>query len=304
MRAPVLDRPKVRWKYALYLFVASSAWGSLYVAGKWALPYVPPVTLSTIRMLIAALTLLAPVVVRREPWPGRRDLPLIAVLGFFGFTFAMGTVFVGVELSSAHNGALLTATSPVFIALLAALVLKEQIRWMQVLSLAVAMLGVVAIVGFPEPGSGPNPLLGNAILVANAVAWAFYSVLGKVATQKYPPLVVTGVASLFGILFTMPFALWEASRYPWRPVGLDVVLVVLWLGVVCTALAFYLWNKGFEGMPAASAALFHPVQPLVGGLLSTILLGEVLTLPFLAGAAAIIAGVLLSSVPKDVDSPS
>jgi drug/metabolite transporter (DMT)-like permease len=302
MTASVAQRSRVRWRYALYLFLASSAWGSLYVAGKWVLPYVPPVTLSTIRMIIAAVTLLTPVLIRRERWPALRDLPLMALLGFFGFTFAMGTIFVGVQLSTAHNGALLTATSPVFIALLAAVVLKERVGLVHILSLAIAMFGVVAIVGFPEPTAGPNPLLGDALFVANAVAWAFYSVLGKVAIRKYRPLVVTGVSSIFGILFTLPFAVWEASHYPWRPVGPDVILVVLWLGVVCTAVAFYLWNKGFEGMPAATAALFHPVQPVVGGLLSVLLLGEVLTPQFLAGGAAVIAGVVLSSLPRGVDS--
>ncbi len=302
MTTVVSHGPTVRWKYPLYLFLASSAWGSLYVAGKWALPYVPPVTLSTVRMAIAAATLLIPALLNRGPWPARRDLPLMALLGFFGFAFAMGTVFVGVELSSAHSGALLTATSPVFIAILAALLLKERIGWIHVVSLMVAMAGVAAVIGLPDPGAGPNPLLGDILLVANAVAWAFYSVLGKVATRRYAPLVVTGVASLFGLLFTLPFAVWEASLYHWRPIGPDVVLVVLWLGVVCTAVAFYLWNKGFEGMPASTAALFHPVQPLVGGLLSALLLGEVLTVQFVMGGAAVIAGVLLSSLPKDVDS--
>ncbi len=295
-------RPRIRWRYPVFLFLASAAWGSLYVAGKWALPYIPPVTLSTVRMVIAALALLIPVVVRRERWPSMRDLPLMALLGFFGFTFAMGTVFVGVELSSAHNGALLTATSPVFIALLAAIILRERVTWVQVISLLVAILGVVAIVGFPEAGSGTNPLLGDLIFVANAVAWAFYSILGKIATRKYSPLVTTGVASLFGTVFTLPFAAWEVATHAWRPLTLDVIMVVLWLGLVCTAMAFYLWNKGFEGMPAASAALFHPVQPVVGGVLSVLLLGEVLTPQFLVGGAAVIAGVLLSSFSRGVDS--
>lgn len=69
---------------------------------------------------------------------------------------------------------------------------------------------------------------------------------------------------------------------------------VLYLGAVSTALAFFLWTKGFELMDAGTAGLFFFVQPIFGAILGWLVLGEQLTVPFFIGSSLIIGSVLLA----------
>ena len=132
-------------------------------------------------------------------------------------------------------------------------------------------------------------LLGNALLVVAALTWALYSALAGLAARRYPVLVVTLYATAFGALFTLPAAV-ELG-------GLDVPPLVwagvLYLGVVATAGAFYLWNKSIQLLGAGPPAALFFAQPVVGGLLGALLLGETLGPGFFLGGALIAAGVLV-----------
>jgi len=87
----------------------------------------------------------------------------------------------------------------------------------------------------------------------------------------------------------------ELSGLTWRPLPPAVWWGTLYLGVVSTALAFYLWNKGFTLMDAATGSLFFFAQPVVGAVLGWLLLGESLTARFLLGTGVIIAGGVLAT---------
>ncbi len=87
----------------------------------------------------------------------------------------------------------------------------------------------------------------------------------------------------------------ELTEFAWKPLPLAVWWGTLYLGVVSTSLAFYLWNKGFTLMDAATGSLFFFAQPVVGAVLGWLLLGESLTAWFLLGTAVLIAGGVLAT---------
>jgi drug/metabolite transporter (DMT)-like permease len=89
----------------------------------------------------------------------------------------------------------------------------------------------------------------------------------------------------------------QQATHPWAGTPL-LWLGILYLGVVCTAVAFFLWNKGFEYLPAGTGGLFLLAQPLVGSVLGRALLGEQLGLAFFAGSALIVAGVVVATAGR------
>jgi drug/metabolite transporter (DMT)-like permease len=85
---------------------------------------------------------------------------------------------------------------------------------------------------------------------------------------------------------------WAAGRRPTWTVG--ALAGTLYLGVVITALAYLAWNWALERVPAARAAIFLNLQPVVGAALGVALLGEPLTAFTVAGAVLVVAGLVLT----------
>ncbi|EJL45898.1 membrane protein [Brevibacillus agri] len=297
-----------QWKQSLLgaicLTLAAAIWGGVYVVSKVVLDVIPPFTLLILRFGIALIVLGAFALARRETVL-KKDYPLLMTIAFVGVTISIAAQFLGTKLSTAHMGALITSASPAFIAIFAVWLLKEKIHFKQATGILLATVGVIIVIGVPDQADAQSSLTGNLILLVAAVSWGLYTVLSKKATQRYSSLLVTTYVALFGLVFTSPVMVWELSVTPvsWQ-FGWEIWAGVLYIGLISTAGAFYLWNKGFELMQAGSGAGFFFVQPIVGAFLGWLLLHEHLGVSFFVGAAFIFLGVALSNLHKRESSES
>jgi drug/metabolite transporter (DMT)-like permease len=116
-------------------------------------------------------------------------------------------------------------------------------------------------------------------------------------------MTTTAWAILFAAVFTTPAMLLESRTNPIVALTPTVIAGILYIGLVSTALAYYLWNKGLERIDAGRASLFIFVQPVVGSLLGFLVLGEALSARFFAGGALVLAGVVLSMLAPGRRSP-
>ena len=281
---------------AVCLFVAAAIWGGMYVVSKYVLDYIPPMTLLAVRLVIGGAALLLVMTASRTPRVGVRDLPRMALLGLVGFGISLAAQFIGTRLSSASHGAVITSVTPAFILVFAATLLKERITWSKVAAVGIATAGVLLVVEQPEGFRlEARAFWGDLLLLVAGITWALYTVLGRLAANRYPPVTVTTYATLTGILWVLPALPVELAGFAWKPLPLAVWWGTLYLGVVSTALAFYLWNKGFTLMDAATGSLFFFAQPVVGAVLGWLLLGESLTARFLLGTAVVITGGVLAT---------
>ena len=281
---------------AVCLFAAAAIWGGMYVVSKYVLDYIPPMTLLAVRLVIGGAALLVVMVASRTPWVGVRDLPRMALLGLVGFGISLAAQFIGTRLSSASHGAVITSVTPAFILIFAATLLKERVTWAKVGAVGIATAGVLLVVEQPAGFRiEAQAFWGDVLLLVAGITWALYTVLGRLAADRYPPVTVTTYATLTGIIWILPVIPVELSGITWRPLPPAVWWGTLYLGVVSTALAFYLWNKGFTLMDAATGSLFFFAQPVVGAVLGWLLLGESLTARFLLGSVVIIAGGVLAT---------
>ena len=279
--------------------LAAAIWGGVFVVSKYVLDYVPPVTLVAVRYAVA-LAVLWPILARSGHKPvSRSDLPELAAIGFVGFGVSIVAQFAGTRLSSAANGALITTATPALVVLFAYLILGEALSRRRLLGLALATLGVLVVADPRAASLSPDLLLGNALLAIAALTWALYSVLAKRATRRHSVLTVTTYAAIFGLLATAPLAPIELS-VAGLPADLPplVILGILYIGVVSTAGAFYLWNKGLALLDASVVAVLFFAQPVVGSVLGWLVLGEELGAAFFLGGALIVAGVAVVSTER------
>ncbi len=122
-------------------------WGVSFIATKVALRDVSPVTVVWLRFAIGFIILGAAVRLRWQfSLPARSDLGYFALLGFLGITFHQWLQSTGLQTAQATTTAWIVATTPIFIALLGWLVLKERLRWVQTLGIFLATVGVLLVV--------------------------------------------------------------------------------------------------------------------------------------------------------------
>src|SRR5512139_4065773 len=281
---------------ALSGLIAASIWGGMYVVSDAVLDVVPPATLVLTRYVIALPVLWFAARMSHTRGIQRADWPKLALTAFVGFGVSLLAQFAGTKLSTAAAGALITSATPAFIILFAWWILHERASGRQWLGLGIATLGVliVSLLGDqPASEAATNPLLGNLLLIVAAVSWALYSVLVKLNSLKYTALAITLAVTALGIPLVAPVAAIELQTQSIGTLTLPALLGILYIGIGSTAIAFFLWNRSFELLEAATASLFFFAQPVVGALLSAIFRGEKLGWSFFAGGALILLGALL-----------
>jgi drug/metabolite transporter (DMT)-like permease len=287
--------------------IAASIWGGLYVVSDAVLDVVPPATLSLMRYVIALPVLWLAVRLSRTRGIQRADWPKLVLTAFIGFGVSLLAQFTGTKLSTAAAGALITSATPAFIVLFAWWILRERASRWQWLGLGIATIGVLVVSllsNQPASEAASNPLLGNLLLIVAAMSWALYSVRVRLHSQKYTALAITLAVTAFGILIVAPVAAIELQTQSIGPLTPPVVLGILYLGIGSTAIAFFLWNKSFELLDAATASLFFFAQPVVGTLLAAIFRGEQLGWSFFVGGALILLGALLGMATPQTVTPA
>ncbi|HDX9627272.1 TPA: DMT family transporter [Bacillus cereus] len=286
---------------AICLSLAASIWGGMYVVSKYVLDFIPPLTLVWLRFIIAFVVLYAILKIaekkqKKKITIRKKDWLSFAWIGFIGYFISITCQFIGTKLSDAHTGSLVTSATPAFMVIFAALILKEKLTTRRLFSTIIATIGVIIVIGWDiEIGSY---FIGTIILVGAAITWALLSIYVKIASARFSSLVITTYAIFFSLFFITPFMIWEFQSNPIEHMNMYVVLGVLYLGIISTAGAFFLWNKGLELMDASIGSLFFFFQPIVGSLLGWLLLNETLNSNFFIGGILIVCSVFITTFEK------
>lgn len=278
---------------------AASIWGGMYVVSKVALEVIPPFALLTIRLALGFLSLGVVILFRKTQTTfTRQEFWRSIFVGVVGYGISLGFQFTGTKLSTASNGALITSATPVFVLLFAFLLLREKITMRQTLALVVSTIGVLAVIDPRTAELSPSLFLGNTLLFFAGLTWALYSVLVRKISGNIDLLTSSAVMLLGGIPSSLIFGISEINSQGIGAITLGIIGGILFLGIISTAIAMFLWNYAFKELPAALASLTFFAQPVVGTLLGWLFLDEKITPLFLFGGAMIGIGILISTREK------
>jgi drug/metabolite transporter (DMT)-like permease len=281
-----------RYLGGLYLAVAASIWGGMYVISKIVLETVPPLELVWLRYVVALAALLLTLLVTRQPWRiGWKNMLNVIAIGVIGYDVSIWAQFRGTQLSSAQMGAVITSATPAFMVIFARILLGERVNVRKALSVGLSTVGVLMVIGVR--GFAGSHTLGGLILGLAALTWALMSVLVKRVPSEISPLTMTTYAIFVATVVLTPTAIKHLSGMVDSLLHPEVWGGVLYLGVVSTAGAFYLWNKGLQMVDATTSGVYFFFQPLVGTMLGWLILGETVGLLFWLGAVLILSSVLL-----------
>lgn len=275
---------------------AASIWGGMYVVSKVVLDVIPPFTLLAIRLIMGAAVLGMMIYPRRKSLNfSLEQFRKSLLVGFVGYGVSLGFQFVGTKLSTASNGSLVTSATPAFVLLFAPFLLGEKVTPKKVTALVVSTIGVLAVIDPRNAELSPDLFWGNISLLSAALTWALYSVLVRKVSQSGDLLASSAAMLIGGIPSSMAIGFFEIKSQGIGEITLGIIGGLLFLGIVSTAIAMFLWNYAFAELPAAVASLTFFAQPVIGTLLGWFFLSEQITTLFLAGGALISIGILIAA---------
>jgi len=268
-------------------------WSSSFVAIKVAYQTFPPITLGAARFVVATLilgvlTLLPGNRIRLE----KKDILTVVLSGLMGITLYAVLQNIAVQWTSASSATLIIASYPIITLILETIIYKTKLNAFKTIGILIAIVGVVILAYVKAESRQENELLGIVLLVVAGIAWAFYNFLTKKVVNRYPPITLLFYQTLFGTIFMAPLALFERGQ--WAAPTVMTFSMMLFLGVFCSVIAFFLYNLGLKKLPASSVISMLNLVPIFGVFFSYILLGESVSLRKFVGGAIIILGVMLS----------
>ena len=302
---PHLDRGCVRYpllvsdrRSYLLLVAVLFVWAGNFPLGKLALTEVGPLFLVGGRTLMAAPFLLG---LARLSAPLdrpllRRDYVAFTVLGVTGLVLNTTTWYWGLKWTTALNAGILGAASPIFVALGAAMLLGERLRMRTWAGIALTVAAVIVTVA-----KGSVAVLldlafnrGDVIILLSQTAWVAYSLYSRATASTLPPVWVMAGANAVGAVALVPLS-WLVDG-PWpspaaAPLGWGVMLY----GAIPITIAHLWYYRVIRRLGPGRTAAFMNLMPFVVIAMSWALVGETVHTYHLAGAALVIAGVVLTT---------
>ena len=272
-------------------------WGVSFIATKLALRDLAPVTVVWLRFAIGVIILGIVTTLRHQmSFPKKQDWIYLAILGFLGITFHQWLQSTALVTAQASTTAWIVATTPVFIAILGRIFLREKLGWLQVFGIILAAAGVLLVVSkgnlsvlinghFGEPG--------DILILISALNWAVFSILSTRGLQEQQATQMMFFVMLIGWLFTSVLFFTTGNIEDIGNITLTSLIGVSFLGIFCSGLAYLAWYDGLQAVPASQIGAFLYIEPLVAVIVAWPILGEELLPVSLVGGAIILLGVRL-----------
>jgi drug/metabolite transporter (DMT)-like permease len=276
-----------------------------------------PMQITVERFLIGGLCLVpfaVSALKKRGVRLGGQDMRALALTGFLCVPVSMVLYQLAIVYGKASVVAVLFSGNPLFVTLLAFIILGEAIRWNNILALALEICGIVAIIN-PFSPSADISIPSVVMAIASALVFALYGVLGKKLTVRCGGIVVTCGSFLFGsaeLLALLLLGYLGPVQSVFNSAGLSMFCSVpLVKGINLTTLPYFLFicvvnsaagyvchMMAMEKTSAATTSLVFFFKPIIAPLIALAVLGEAITVPMIIGIAFFLVGSLCSIVPR------
>src|SRR5688572_12796598 len=185
---------------------AVTVWGASFVATKISLQYIAPTVLVWIRFAMGVVILGFAVGLNKQfSLPAPKDWGYFALLGFLGITFHQWLQSTGLVTAQATTTGWIIASTPIFMALLGFIILREQLAWYQIAGIVFAAFGVLLVVtkgDLAAVSMGNFGAPGDFLVLISAPNWAVFSALSRSGLKKHPSTRMMFYVMSFGWLFT------------------------------------------------------------------------------------------------------
>lgn len=284
----IQNKGKVYFAFTITIIL----WASAFPVIKLALSDFSAVHLSSLRLSIASLILLILIIIKKIPIPDFKDIPIILLLGFCGFTLYHIALSFGEYYVSAGISSLIVSTTPIFSALLATYFLKEKFSKLAWIGSIIAFIGV-ACIALGNDSKVIAMCIGIALVLIASIGESIYFVFQSSYLKKYGFIPFTIYTMLAGSLFTFIFL--PGAIHDLQYADTNTLLLVLYLGVFPTVIPYFALAYTIYKVGVADATMSLYLTPACALVLSFIMVGEMPTMVAIIGGIVTLIGVSITT---------
>lgn len=293
------------WGYASAL-LATAIWSGNFVAARAVATLIPPWQCNFWRWFVALLVML-PFAWKDlgADWPVvRREWRYFSLMGILGITLVNTLIYKGGQTTTSLNMALLVPTAPIVILIFSRLLYGEPFTARRLAGMFIVLGGVVLLAsrGDWERLARLQFNSGDCWALAGAFCFGLYSLFMRRRPREISALGFNVATFALGLLFSLPFTIGEACLLPLPKLEPAVVVSVLYTGIGCSFLSYWLWTLGVDRIGPVRAGMVYYSLPLFAALGSFLVLGERVSQAQLMGGALIIGGILAATWPRKTQS--
>ena len=274
------------------------AWGTSFLVSKGLMEKITPVQLMMLRFVIAWLAIWA---IYPKWYFNWREEGQFIVLSLVGNTFYYLAENTALRLTLASNVSILVSAAPIASALMLRVFERdERLTRHQIAGIGIAFLGVLFVVFNGVFVLKLNPL-GDLLSLAAAFCWALYGFLAKRVMDRYDTFLSTRKLMFYGMITTAPLLLLEGGDLKGiRLMGFRDICGLFYLGLICSAVCYMMWNEAIADIGAMTANLYVYAVPVVTMIASAAFLSEAITWGGAVGVVLVVGGMLLSNVNRRI----
>jgi drug/metabolite transporter (DMT)-like permease len=266
-----------------------------HIVAKVVVHDVEPFTLTLTRSIVSAVTVGLILLLRgRRVRIQREDYPLIFWLSVLAIPINQFCFLFGMSYTLPSNAALLYGTTPIVVLLFSRWLLHERLTRKKTIGVVVGFIGVAIVIFERGVNVSAGFVVGNLVIFGGVLAWGLYTVFGKRLIVKYGALEASSLTMIFGTILFIPIGILPATQFPFEILTTSNWLEILYLGIVTSVFAYYLWYYALGRIEASKVALFAYLQPILTTILAVLLLGQDITFAFVLGGSIAISGVILA----------
>jgi drug/metabolite transporter (DMT)-like permease len=221
------------------------------------------------------------------------DWKLMVASAFFGAALNMLTFFKGLSLTSPIQASLIMVMSPGIVTLLSWLVLKDRLRYIGWVGLALGFAGTAWLILAGQPGHQFRLSQGDLYIFINAVSYGIFLVISKPLMGRYHYIWLTKWLSLFGFLMALPFGAGELMQVQWSSIPPAIWASIIYVLVFTTVTSFILYGYALTHGSTSVVSSYIYLQPLLATAFAILLGKDHLTWTKVLAGSIIIAGVYL-----------
>ncbi len=282
-------------KYYALLLLTCLFWAGNFVVSKFLVEHTSPITLTTMRWVIA-VACLVPLVWWKEKkiLPPRNALLPLILMGVTGVVLFNLLQFLALEQTTATNVGLISTLNMISIAVCSFIFLKEKINLLQFVSMVFSLFGVILVLSKGEIDYvlSLNFNTGDLWMIAAVCVWGIYTICTKWAMTKTSALMSTLYSAIFGLIVLLPLSV---PHFTVSNINASFLSAILYTGVISTVLSMLFWNICVQKLGSTTSGVFLNFNPIFTAILAFLFLGEQMTWIQGIGSAIVITGCYLFS---------
>jgi drug/metabolite transporter (DMT)-like permease len=285
-------------KAHLALFVVALIYGANYSIAKVVLDpgFVQPFAFILFRVLAGFIAFQVVHLLWVKEKIKKKDIGRLALCGLFGVAINQLCFFVGLKLTNPINAALIMTTTPILVLIAGAILIGEHITSKKIIGIIVGGGGAVMLTLYGKQLEiRSDQLMGDLLILVNALSFGLYLVLVRSLMQKYHPITVVKWIFSFGLLYVLPFGWEQVALIEWQSFTSKVWLSFIYVLLFTTVLTYLLNAIALSTVQASTASTYIYLQPLLASMIAIFFFDATLEFTKILSGGLIFIGVYLVS---------